>query len=438
MKQVVIRPQPTQEKFLSSPADIAIFGGAAGGGKSWSLLLDPLRNIHDPNFRGVIFRRTYPQIRNSGGLLDRSYQIYPLVGGRCRATTLDWIFPSGAVISFRHLKLERNIHDYQGSEFDWMGWDELTQFTEQQFWYLSSRLRSSSGIRPVIRATTNPDPDSFVRKLIDWWIGDDGYPIPSRAGVLRYFERKDEQIIWLDHPTPNSKSITFIPSRLEDNQILMQSDPGYKAWLLSLPLVDRERLLMGNWNARAEPGKVFKREWIQIVDSVPVGKEGSGWDLAVQEKQISGRDPDYTAKVRGILAEDGSFTIVDAWETHCTPAELDNLIRATAQREQGILQIFEREPGATGAAYLNHIRQMIGPIGVVPRNKDKIAHVKPLSALAERGKLKILRGPWNALLISRFTSFPDGHDDLVDAAATAYNYLAGINVATAGQGYYSY
>jgi predicted phage terminase large subunit-like protein len=292
-------------------------------------------------------------------------------------------------------------------------------------------------MRPFIRATTNPDPDSFVRRLIDWWIGDDGYPIPSRAGILRHFERKDEQIIWKDEPTPNSKSITFIPSRLEDNQILMQSDPGYRAWLLSLPLVDRERLLMGNWNSRAEAGKVFKREWIQIVDSVPRGREGSGWDLAVQEKQISGKDPDYTAKVRGILAEDGSFTIVDAWETHCTPAELDGLIRATAQQEQGILQIFEREPGATGAAYLNHIRQMIGPIGVVPRNKDKVAHVRPLSALAEQGKLKILRGPWNALLISRLTGFPDGHDDLVDAAATAYNYLAGINVKE-WQGSYSY
>ncbi|MFS6779604.1 terminase large subunit domain-containing protein, partial [Staphylococcus aureus] len=127
-----------------------------------------------------------------------------------------------------------------------------------------SRNRSTCGVRPYVRATTNPDADSWVAEFISWWIDQKtGYAIPERSGVLRWFVRIGDNIIWADHPEElemytmpgpggeevpiPAKSVTFISSKLTDNKILMAADPGYMANLMSLPLVERERLLGGNW-----------------------------------------------------------------------------------------------------------------------------------------------------------------------------------------------
>lgn len=142
--------------------------------------------------------------------------------------------------------------------------DEITHFSEQQFWYMLSRNRSGCGVRPYIRATCNPDADSWVANLIAWWINPDtGYAIPERSGKLRWFIRLGEKLIWADEPKELAiftdpitgkpippKSLTFIPSSLADNKILALADPGYIANLLALPIVERERLLNGNWKIR--------------------------------------------------------------------------------------------------------------------------------------------------------------------------------------------
>jgi hypothetical protein len=137
-----------------------------------------------------------------------------------------------------------------------------------------SRNRSMCGVRPYIRATCNPDADSWVAELIAWWINQDtGYPTPERTGVLRWFVRIGDSIIWADRPedlaehkAPNElgelipippKSLTFIPAKLSDNKALMAADPGYLANLMALPLVERERLLGGIWKIRAAAGLCF-------------------------------------------------------------------------------------------------------------------------------------------------------------------------------------
>ena len=139
----VIAPQPgPQTSFLSCRADVIIYGGQAGGGKTWSLLLDPLRHISVPTFRGVIFRRVAPQITNPGGLWDESMTLYPLVGGIPQRSRLEWSFPGGAKIKFGHMQYEDDKLDWQGSQIPYVGWDEVTHFSEGQFFYLLTRQRT--------------------------------------------------------------------------------------------------------------------------------------------------------------------------------------------------------------------------------------------------------------------------------------------------------
>lgn len=286
-----IRPQPGfQEAFLSSPADIVIGGGAAGAGKTYAELLEALRHKDVPKFNAIIFRRTTVQIQNPGGPWDESSNIYPFFEGRSNSQKLTWVFPKGALIKFSHLEHEKNIYDHQGAQYCLIIFDELTHFTKKMFFYMLSRNRSVCGVSPYIRATCNPDPDSFVAELIDWWIdqeeklpdGNDnpryGFPIPERAGVLRYFMVEDDSYVWgntreevvekcahifenpeLKDQDPNKliKSITFIPGEVYGNRELLSKNPEYLANLLAQDPDEQLRLLRGNWKQRIDPDCIF-------------------------------------------------------------------------------------------------------------------------------------------------------------------------------------
>ena len=232
-----IKPQPgPQTQALKSACDIVIFGGGAGGGKSFQLLLETLYHKNNPGFGAVIFRRTYPEIMNEGGLWDTSENIYPFAGAVPRQSDCQWVFPSGASVKFAHMQHEKDKLSWQGSGIPLIGFDELTHFSEGQFFYLLSRNRLSNncGIRPYIRATCNPDPDSWVARFIEWWIDQDtGLPIKERAGVPRYFIRENGKIIWGATPQDftlapgqEAKSVTFIPALVTDNKALLKNDPA--------------------------------------------------------------------------------------------------------------------------------------------------------------------------------------------------------------------
>lgn len=293
----VIKPQPGfQEAFLSSSADIVIGGGAAGAGKSFAELLEAIRHKDKPKFNAIIFRRTTVQIRNPGGLWDESSAIYPLLGGASNSQHLSWYFKSGAMVKFAHLEHEKNIYDHQGAQYCLIIFDELNHFTKKQFFYLLSRNRSMCGVRPYVRATCNPDPDSFVAELIEWWIDmveklpngernpQYGYPIKERAGVLRYFIVDNEAYIWgsskqevidkAPHIFSNKafegtnlddliKSITFIPGSIYGNKKLMEKNPEYLANLMAQDEDEKARLLEGNWRVRIDELCIFNYQSVE-------------------------------------------------------------------------------------------------------------------------------------------------------------------------------
>jgi hypothetical protein len=272
-----IRPNPgPQTQAFACAADVLIYGGAAGGGKSFLLLTEPLRHVHKTGFGGTIFRRTFPQITQVGGLWDESQAIYRYVGGKPRGgTDLDWTFPSGAKIKFGHLQHEKTKHDYQGGQIAYLGFDELTHFSETQFFYLITRMRSTV-VKPYVRATCNPQP-GWVADLIAWWIDQDsGFPIPERSGHIRHFVRRDvgkgEELVWADTKDElvsqfegvgehDTLSFTFIAASLDDNPKLLEKDPGYRARLANQPRVERERLLKGNW--KSQEGSIIDPKWVR-------------------------------------------------------------------------------------------------------------------------------------------------------------------------------
>ena len=163
-KPIIIRPQQgKQEMFLRSPADICIYGGAAGGGKTYALLFECLRHIDNKLFEAVIFRQSRPQIMSAGGLYATSQEIYPHLGASSVLTpNVQWRFQSGAKVTFAHMFYEKEKYNWQGSQIPLLMFDELVHFTESQFFYMFSRNRSTCGVRPYIRATCNPDGESWV------------------------------------------------------------------------------------------------------------------------------------------------------------------------------------------------------------------------------------------------------------------------------------
>lgn len=423
-----------QTAFLSSPADIAIYGGQAGGGKTWALLMEPLRHIHVKGFGAVIFRRTSPQIRNEGGLWDESGKLYPLLGARPNSM-LEWIFPKGCRIKMAHMQYESDRLDWQGSQIPLICWDELTHFTRLQFFYLMSRNRSMCGVKPYIRATCNPDADSWVAELIDWWIGDDGYPIAERGGVLRWFVHINDQIIWADsaeelrnnYPDSEPKSLTFIPASIHDNRALLDADPGYLANLKALPAVEQERLLYGNWKIRPAAGLYFQRSQVEMIDAEPAGlRVVRYWDLAATEK-TQANDPDWTVGLKMGTDAQGYLYILDVIRMRSRPGTVETALMNTASQDgKTVIVGIPQDPGQAGKSQAQYFaRQLRGyTIRSNRETGDKITRFSPFSAQVQAGNVKVLRGPWNEAYFSSLEGFPEAlHDDDVDATSGAFELI---------------
>lgn len=428
-----------QTDFLSSLADVAIYGGAAGGGKSYGLLLEPVRHYDNGLFGGVIFRRNGVDIRNEGALWDESEKIYGALRGHSREAFMEWVFPSGMRMKFAHLEYEKTVLNWQGAQIPYIGFDELTHFTKSQFFYMMSRNRSTSGVPGYIRATCNPDCDSWVREFIAWWINPDtGFPIPERSGVLRWFIRQDDLIVWADSreeliaeygDEQKPKSVTFIPSKVQDNKILMEKDPSYLSNLMALSRVDRMRLKDGNWNVRPSAGMFFQRGWFDVIEVMPAGvvRTIRYWDRAATKPSETNSDPDYTVGVKLHKMKDGTWIIEHAVSMRDSPLEVEKTVKSTASQDGRRVTIgIEQDPGSAGVADRDNYLKLLAGFHVVvnkPTN-DKITRAKAASAQAEARNFKVMRGAWNEEFFTQLENFPDAlHDDHVDALSGAFNQL---------------
>jgi len=444
-----------QELFFQSPADIAIYGGAAGGGKTWGLLIEAARWLREVSGYGaVIFRRTHPEIRNQGGMWDESFNLYQAapLSGIPNETRLEWTFPPyGNTVTFAHMQHEHDRFKWQGAQIPLIGFDELTTFTRAQFFFMLSRNRSACGIRPYIRATTNPDADSWVAEFIAWWIDQTtGLPIPARAGALRWFKQdpSSDKVIWadteaelLDPDDPDNRplSVTFIPANVYDNTVLLERDPEYLRKLMQLPYVERQRLLGGNWKIRPSAGLIFNRGWFDIVDEVPhnVLARVRYWDKAATPpappqpgKPAKRPSSSWAVGARLAVTTDGRFFVEDIVRGQWLAPERNRVMLQTAERDGHMVFVWiEQEPGSGGKESAEISQDQFRKAGILAEIErvtgEKVVRAQPMSWQAEQRNVKLVRADWNEAYLAELDRFPDGlADDQVDASSGAFNKLA--------------
>ncbi len=242
-------PQEKQAVFQSRPEYEALYGGAAGGGKSDALLTEALRQVHIPHYRALILRKTYPQLSE---LIDRSRELYSSAFPKAKynETKHVWVFESGAKIYFGAMQHSSDRINYQGKRYDFIAFDELTHFSWDEYSYMFSRNRPSGpGTRVYIRSTTNPG------GIGHGWVKERFITCaPPLTTVVSKMK--------IAMPDGKLKEVTrdriFVPSTVFDNKKLLENDPAYVANLSMLPHKERQALLYGDWDSFS--GQVFT-EW---------------------------------------------------------------------------------------------------------------------------------------------------------------------------------
>ena len=245
-QEVVFAPnEGPQTEFLAASEREVLYGGAAGGGKSFGLLADPMRYFSNPNFNGLILRRTNDELRE---LIWKSQELYPKAfqGAKWAEKKSQWTFPSGAKLWLTYLERDQDVLRYQGQAFSYVAFDELTQYPTPFAWnYMRSRLRTTDPTLPIyMRATTNPGGSGHgwvKRTFID--------PAPANSKFVAQDIETGEDMVYPDSHEKAGEPLfyrRFIPASLKDNPYLMDGGQ-YEANLLSLPEMQRRQLLEGDW-----------------------------------------------------------------------------------------------------------------------------------------------------------------------------------------------
>jgi predicted phage terminase large subunit-like protein len=360
-----------------------------------------LEHVRTPGYAALLLRRTYADLSLPGALMDRANEWLRGTDARWRDKEKTWEFPSGASITFGYLETENDKYRYQGAEFQFLGLDEATQFSETQYRYLLSRLRRLTGATVPLRARLASNPGGLGHE----WV------------KARFVD-------------PGDESRPFIPARLEDNPHLDREE--YEKALAQLDHLTREQLRAGRWDVLPE-GRLFKREWFRVIEpqDVPGGlRECRFWDLAATEPK-AGQDPDWTVGAKLGRSDTGLFYLLDIRRTRATPLAVEALISQTAAEDGRKTEIrMEEEGGSSGKIVTSDYTRRVLPgyaFQGVRSTGDKIERARPVSSQAEAGNVFLVRGAWLGAFLDEVGAFPtEGiHDDQVDALSGALAVLAG-------------
>ena len=399
----------TQNVFLRTYSIEALFGGAAGGGKSSALLMAALQYVDVPGYSAILFRKTYADLALPGALMDR-FRSWISNHDEIHWNNNTYIatFPSGARIAFGYLNNTNDYLRYKGSEFQFIGMDEVTEIRENDYRYLFSRLRrpASGALSKVplrMRAASNPAPNWVRQRFI--------------------VEGKTENRI-------------FVPSLLTDNPGIDAA--SYRQALSALDPIERRRLEMGDWWATTL-GSLFDRTDFVIIDPSEVPQVLSSaramrfWDLAASEPTSSNPDPDWTVGTL-MLFNQGIAYILDVRRQRVKNEKVEQLIAQTAQEDGHSVAIrIEQEPGSSGKALIDQYARYVLPgfdFGGIRSTGDKLTRARPFAAAVANGNVRVVRGSWLTDWLDEFSSFPEAcdHDDQVDSAVGAFSYLAGLGL----------
>lgn len=420
------RPEVPQAVFLAIDAKEALYGGAAGGGKSDALLMAALQYVHVPDYSALLLRKTYADLSLPDAIMDRAKRwLMGVEGVKWNQERREFRFPSGASLVFGYLETDIDKYRYQGAAFQFIGIDEVTQFPEASYTYLLSRLRRASTSEVPLRMRAASNPGGIGHE----WV------------YQRFIPRFDPRVGKIVTPTDtNGTPRIFVPARLDDNPHLDQD--AYRGMLAELDDVTKAHLLDGAWDVTGI-GDLFQPQSLHnVVDEVPWAecRWVRYWDLAATQAK-PGRDPDYTVGALMGKAKNGMTYVADIQRVRMRPDGVEALVRQCAETDPPHTSIrMEQEPGASGVMAIDHYQRRIlyGYDFVGVRSTGpKDVRARAIAAAANRGTILLLRAPWNAALQQEAYAFPkSAHDDQVDALSGGFSELRAMYSsasATVGQ-----
>lgn len=403
-------PHPRQAVFLCNKMNQkreVLFGGAAGGGKSDAILMAALQYVHIPGYQALILRRTYADLALPGAIMDRAHSwIKGKPGVKWNDKEKTYEFDSGAKLTFGYLESKDDHYRYQGANFHFVGFDELTQFPEHQYKYLFSRLRRGIDSKIPIRMRAGSNPGGRGHEWVKKRFIDNPYNDITK-------ERR-----------------VFVKSKIEDNPSLDADE--YILSLSELDSVERKRLQHGDWNI-TEKGKKFSREWVKFInrDEVPVERLQivRYWDNAATEPTGNNK-PDFTVGLKlGFDPTTLFHYILDVQRFQYSPGKVMQAIKSTAEMDGRSVPIrMEREGGSAGKFTGYQFQQLLSGFDFVdkPSTGSKEIRFNPVSIRMENypGTWFVVNAEWNESFINELELFPHGdNDDQVDGLSGAYFHL---------------
>lgn len=406
-----VDPNPKQELFLRREELEVFFGGAAGPGKSWGLLMAALQYVDVPGYEALIVRTVLQDHKKPKALIPVSHDWLGGTGAQWNGSLYQWTFPSSATLSFGYVRNIADLSHFKGPAYAFLGFDELTEFDEAVYLGMSRVLRDAplmgpSGDKVPLRKRSASNPGG-----------------PGHGWVkTRFIEEKSRQ-----------RDAVFIPATIHDNPHM-----DYDEYLLSLAHlspIDQLRLINGDWDVMEEGGK-FDRHKFAVIDQVqmaPSQRAVRYWDLAGTEPNPSNLDPDYTVGLRMDIDAQGLFTIRNVVRGRWNDTEVERVIQNVASQDgRGVPIFIEQDPGQAGKAQISHYKRNVlrgyichaGQTKINGKNAAKEVRARPVAAAVGNNLVRIVRAENTLDFLDECAIFPNGsHDDCVDALSGAHTAL---------------